>query len=106
MPTMDGFETATLIRQRPRSQHVPILFVTAINTQERDRSRGYALGAVDYIFTPLVPDILRAKVGVFADLHRKAQQVARQAAPLTDLNSVLQTQLDEIKQRNEHLTRP
>jgi hypothetical protein len=48
MPTMDGFETATLIRQRPRSQLVPILFVTAINTEEQDRSRGYALGAVDW----------------------------------------------------------
>jgi signal transduction histidine kinase/DNA-binding response OmpR family regulator len=105
MPTMDGFETATLIRQRPRSQHVPILFVTAINTQERDRARGYALGAVDYIFTPLVPEILRAKVVVFADLHRKAQQVARQAAELSELNAVLGVQLDEIRHLNEDLTR-
>jgi|SRR5579859_1007697 len=105
MPTMDGFETATLIRQRPRSQHIPILFVTAINTQERDRSRGYALGAVDYIFTPLVPEILRAKVGVFTDLHRKAQQVARQATELSELNGVLGAQLDEIRQLNEDLTR-
>src|SRR5207245_1377602 len=86
--------------QLMRSQHVPILFVTAINTQERDRSRGYALGAVDYIFTPLVPEILRAKVVVFADLHRKAQQVARQAAELSELNGVLGAQLGKIRQLN------
>src|SRR5205085_7017219 len=105
MPTMDGFETAALIRQRPRSQHVPILFVTAINTQDRDRSRGYALGAVDYIFTPLIPEILRAKVTVFAELHRKAQQVSRQAAQLAELNSVLAEQLAEIQHLNQDLTR-
>src|SRR5579859_6788401 len=101
MPTMDGFETATLIRQRPRSQHIPILFVTAINTQERERSRGYALGAVDYIFTPLVPEILRAKVAVFADLHRKALQVEHQAARLAQLNGVLEAQLAEIRQLHD-----
>src|SRR5258708_554361 len=105
MPTMDGFETAMLIRQRPRSQHVPILFVTAIHTQERDRWRGYSLGAVDYIFTPLVPEILRAKVVVFAELHRKAQQVARQAAEVSELNGVLGEQLNAIRQLNEDLTR-
>jgi len=101
MPTMDGFETASLIRQRPRSAHVPILFVTAINTQERDRARGYALGAVDYIFTPVVPEILRAKVAVFADLHRKALQVEHQAARLAQLNGVLEAQLAEIRQLHD-----
>jgi signal transduction histidine kinase/DNA-binding response OmpR family regulator len=104
MPTMDGFETAAMIRQRPRSQHVPILFVTAISTQDRDRTRGYALGAVDYIFTPIVPEILRAKVMVFAELHRQAQQLSRQAAQLADLNAVLATQLDEIRDLNLNLT--
>src|SRR6185369_16045264 len=105
MPTMDGFETAALIRQRPRSQHVPILFVTAISTQDRDRTRGYALGAVDYIFTPIVPEILRAKVMVFAELHRQSQQVSRQAAQLAELNSVLAAHLGEIQHLNQDLTR-
>ncbi len=105
MPMMDGFETAALIRQRPRSEHTPILFVTAINTQERDRARGYALGAVDYIFTPVVPEILRAKVSVFADLSRKNQKIAAQAAQLTQLNEVLKAQLASIQGLNDELNR-
>jgi signal transduction histidine kinase/DNA-binding response OmpR family regulator len=104
MPGMDGFETAEYIRQRPRSEHVPILFVTAINTHEADRARGYALGAVDYIFTPVVPEILRAKVGVFVELHRKNQQVAQQAAELASLNERLAVQLEEIGKLNAELT--
>ncbi len=104
MPTMDGFETAALIRSRPRLQHVPILFVTAINTQDQDRARGYALGAVDYIFTPIVPEILRAKVAAFVELHRKTQQVADQAHQLAALNRTLEQQLAEIRKLNGELT--
>jgi signal transduction histidine kinase/DNA-binding response OmpR family regulator len=78
MPGMDGFDTAALIRQRSRSELTPIIFVSAINDNENHVSRGYSLGAVDYIGTPVVPEILRAKVSVFVDLFRKTAQIRRQ----------------------------
>src|SRR5215212_9630222 len=78
MPTMNGFETAHLIRSRKRSAHTPIIFLTAF-ADEVQTSRGYATGAVDYITTPVVPEVLRAKVRVFVELYRMRQQVARQA---------------------------
>jgi signal transduction histidine kinase/response regulator RpfG family c-di-GMP phosphodiesterase len=79
MPGMDGFETAALIRQRPRSEHTPIIFISAVNDTETHVSRGYSIGAVDYILTPVVPEILRAKIAVFVDLFKKTEQVKRQA---------------------------
>src|SRR6266436_6662474 len=79
MPGMDGFETAALIRQRPRSETTPIIFISAVNDTETHVSRGYSLGAVDYILTPVVPEILRAKIAVFVDLFKKTEQVKRQA---------------------------
>src|ERR1700730_7676074 len=79
MPGMDGFETASLIRQRQRSETTPIIFVSAINDTVNHISRGYSLGAVDYILTPVVPDILRAKISVFVDLFKKTEQIKRQA---------------------------
>src|SRR3954471_20152474 len=79
MPVMDGFETAAMIRQRPRSETTPIIFFSAVNDTENHVSRGYSLGAVDYILTPIVPEILRAKVAVFVDLFKKTEQVKRQA---------------------------
>ena len=79
MPGMDGFETAALIRQRQRCETTPILFVSAINDTVNHISRGYSLGAVDYILTPVVPDILRAKIAVFVDLFKKTEQIKRQA---------------------------
>src|SRR5438067_10920938 len=78
MPGMDGFETASLIRQRPRSETTPIIFISAVNDTETHVSRGYSLGAVDYILTPVVPEILRAKIAVFVDLFKKTEQVKRQ----------------------------
>src|SRR5262245_17368034 len=78
MPDMDGFETAALIRQRPRSEHTPIIFVTGYN-DEVHAIQGYSLGAVDYILSPVVPEVLRTKVGVFAELYRKTLQVKKQA---------------------------
>jgi signal transduction histidine kinase len=78
MPDMDGFETARLIRQRKQTAHTPIIFVTAFG-DEAQTAQGYSLGAVDYIFAPVVPEILRTKVGVFVDLYRKTEQVRRQA---------------------------
>src|SRR3954468_17010972 len=79
MPGMDGFETAKLIRQRPRNETTPIIFISAVNDTENHVSRGYSLGAVDYILTPVVPEILRAKIAVFVDLFKKTEQVKRQA---------------------------
>ena len=79
MPGMDGFETAALIRQRQRSETTPIIFVSAINDTVNHISRGYSLGAVDYILTPVVPDILRAKIAVFVDLFKKTEQIRHQA---------------------------
>src|SRR3712207_3829192 len=79
MPGMDGFETAALIRQRPRSETTPIIFISAVNDSVNHVSRGYSLGAVDYILTPVVPEILRAKIAVFVDLYKKTQQIKRQA---------------------------
>jgi len=78
MPDMDGFETAAMIRQRKRSESTPIIFVTAFS-DETHAFQGYSLGAVDYILTPVVPAILRAKVSVFVELYQKTQLVRRQA---------------------------
>ncbi len=75
MPTMDGFETAKLIRSRPRSAHTPIIFVTAEAHSEAQRLSGYTLGAVDFIGSPIIPEILRAKVQVFVNLFDLQRQV-------------------------------
>jgi len=71
MPGMDGFETATLIRNRERSRLTPIIFLTAFSTSDNLVFRGYSLGAVDYLFKPIEPEILTSKVAVFVDLFKK-----------------------------------
>ena len=81
MPVMDGFETAALIRQRRLSEHTPIIFITAYN-DDTHVTRGYSLGAVDYIVAPVVPEVLKSKVSVFVDLFRKAAQIRAQAESL------------------------
>ena len=78
MPEMDGLETAAMIRSRRQTAQTPIIFCTAFS-DEMHTAQGYSLGAVDYILTPVVPEILRTKVGVFVDLYKKTQQVKRQA---------------------------
>jgi len=78
MPGLDGFETAALIRSRKRSEHTPIIFLTAY-PDDTFANRGYSLGAVDYILTPVVPEVIRAKVTVFVELYRMNLQVKRQA---------------------------
>ena len=85
MPGMDGFETAQLIRQRPRSELTPIIFVTALDQAETDMGRGYDLGAVDFVFVPVVPAILRAKVAVFVELYRAQQELRRYRTRLETL---------------------
>src|SRR5262245_5345611 len=75
MPRLDGFELAGMIRGHPRFQKLPIIFVSAVNLSEFDRLKGYESGAVDYVPVPVAPEILRAKVSVFAELHRKTRQL-------------------------------
>jgi PAS domain S-box-containing protein len=87
MPGMDGFETAAMIRQRPRCADTPILFVTSMTDTETHASRGYLLGAVDYIHAPIEPEVLRTKVHVFVELYRKTAEVRRQAEELRELEA-------------------
>ena len=85
MPGMDGFETAALIRTRPSTEHTPIIFVTSMNQSENQIARGYQLGAVDYILTPIVPQVLRSKVSVFVELFKRTEQIKRQGERLRQL---------------------
>jgi serine phosphatase RsbU (regulator of sigma subunit) len=102
MPHMDGFETAEYIRQRKRCQHTPIIFLTASEHDDVQMFKGYALGAVDYLVKPLVPEILRSKVAVFVDMHRKAEQIRGQAELLRRLEQQEhERQLAEAKDRWE-----
>jgi Signal transduction histidine kinase len=94
MPDMDGFETAALIRERQKSQSVPIIFLTAMHKSEGQVFRGYSLGAVDYIFKPFEPEILKAKVAVLIELYKKTEEIKRQAELLMQKNQ-------ELDQRNK-----
>lgn len=82
MPGLDGFETVALIKQRARSQHVPIIFVTGIYLDDVHLRQGYEVGAVDYILKPFEPDVLRTKVSVFVDLYMQQARLARRAREL------------------------
>src|ERR1700704_5305428 len=101
MPMMDGFETAQLIRQRPRSELTPIIFVTALDQAETDMGRGYDLGAVDFVFAPVVPAILRAKVAVFVELYRAQQELRRYRSRLEMLVDERTTALTAINRELE-----
>jgi signal transduction histidine kinase/DNA-binding response OmpR family regulator len=90
MPGLDGLETAELIRGRDRSRNIPIIFLTADSTGGRHLSRGYSLGAVDYIVKPIEPDILRSKVAVFVELFKKTREVKQQAQLLEEKNLELE----------------
>ena len=82
MPDLDGFELATLIRQHPRFRKTPLIFVSALQVSEIDTLRGYEAGAVDYVPVPVVPEVLRAKVRVFVELHRKTRELEQLNAEL------------------------
>ncbi|HEX6558122.1 MAG TPA: ATP-binding protein [Longimicrobiales bacterium] len=84
MPGMNGFETVELIKARERTRHIPVIFLTAISKEDQYVFHGYSVGAVDYMFKPLQPDILRSKVSVFVDLHLKNQQLREQEHRLHD----------------------
>ncbi len=94
MPDLDGFETASLIRERDKSRDTPIIFLTALSRSETNVFRGYELGAVDYIFKPIDPVILRSKVSVFVELFRKREAIKRQAQELARLSKQNQLILD------------
>src|SRR5438876_3830939 len=81
MPELDGFELAEIIREHPRYQKTAIIFVSAVHLTDSDRLKGYETGAVDYVSVPIVPELLRAKVRIFAELYRKrreAEQLTRE----------------------------
>jgi signal transduction histidine kinase len=101
MPMMDGFETAELIRQRPRSELTPIIFVTALDQAETDMGKGYDLGAVDFVFAPVVPAILRAKIAVFVELYRAQQELRRYRSQLEVLVEERTTALTAINRELE-----
>jgi len=90
MPGIDGFETAKAIKGRDRTKNIPILFLTAISREEEHRLAGYESGGVDYLFKPIAPDLLRAKVGVFAQLHLKQLELERKTADLERSNRDLE----------------
>src|SRR5687768_4766306 len=94
MPEMDGFETATLIRERDKSRDTPIIFLTALSRSETNVFRGYELGAVDYIFKPFHADILRSKVNVFVELFRKREALKSQAQELARVNEQMERTLN------------
>jgi PAS domain S-box-containing protein len=84
MPDLDGFQLAAMIREHPRFQKTAIIFISAIHLSDMDRLRGYEMGAVDYVPVPVIPEVLRAKVRVFAELYRKTRQLERLNAELED----------------------
>nr|WP_282452768.1 response regulator [Lysobacter sp. CAU 1642] len=113
MPDLDGFETASMIHQHPRHEKTPIIFVTAVHITDLDRLRGYHLGAVDYVFVPVVPEILRSKVSVLCELYRQRRELERlnrslekTNADLADANAALQAEkANELHALNQVLER-
>ncbi|MEJ7747021.1 MAG: response regulator [Luteimonas sp.] len=92
MPGMDGFETASMIHQHPRFEKTPIIFVTAVNVGDMDRMRGYKLGAVDYVSVPVIPEIMRTKVSVLAELFRKRRELQQANVQLSAANVALEAE--------------
>jgi signal transduction histidine kinase len=99
MPELDGFDLADMIRQHPRFQKTPIIFISAVLLSDMDRLKGYERGAVDYISVPVVPELLRARVSVFVDLHRKTRQLEALNHDLRRLSSSLIAAQDQERRR-------
>lgn len=97
MPNLNGFETASLIYERERLKHIPIIFITADNYGEENMYKGYQTGAIDYIFKPINPDILRAKVGVLVDLYRKNRLLMEHEKKLVIINKTLELEIKDRK---------
>src|SRR5215831_9572785 len=100
MPDLDGFELAEMIRQHPRFRRTAIIFISAVHLTDLDRIKGYQRGAVDYISVPVVPEVLRAKVSVFAELHRKTRQLERLNR---ELEKRVTERTEELKERADLL---
>ena len=99
MPGMDGFETARDIKRRKKTRNIPIIFLTALNSDPDYAFRGYAAGAVDFIAKPFDPWVLRAKVSVFVDLYNKNKQLERQAALIREQAEQLREQAELLRER-------
>ncbi len=99
MPNLNGFETASLIYERDKLKHIPIIFITA-NNNDNNAFRGYQTGAADYIYKPINPDLLRAKVSVFVDLYRKNHLLLTQEKKLIQINNELE---ERVRKRTEEL---
>ncbi len=102
MPDLDGFQVAEIIRQHEHTQNLPIIFVTAINKEQRHVFKGYELGAVDYLFKPVEPDILTSKVKVFVELHRKKRSLQETTLQLEQTVSQLQKSQEALKYQALH----
>lgn len=99
MPELDGFELAAMIREHPRFQKTAMIFISAIQVSDIDRLRGYEMGAVDYVPVPVIPEVLRAKIKVFAELYRKTRQLERFNAELEDRVRARTAELEELHAR-------
>src|SRR6202046_3226599 len=99
MPELDGFQLAAMIREHPRFRKTAIIFISAIHLTDVDRLRGYEMGAVDYVPVPVVPEVLRAKVRVFAELFRKTRQLERLNIELEDRVRARTVELEESHRR-------
>jgi signal transduction histidine kinase len=105
MPELNGFETANIIYERDKLKNIPIIFITAYGKDEDHIFRGYQLGGVDYIYKPINPDLLRAKVTVFVELWRKSNQLQLQEKKLLKINKSLQKEIEERKLTEEKIQR-
>ncbi len=108
MPNLNGFETASMIYERDKLKHIPIIFITANNFGDENLYRGYQAGAIDYIYKPIKPEVLRAKVSVLIDLYRKNRQLLAQEQRLVAINKSLEMEIKERKSSEEkvkHLNR-
>lgn len=103
MPNLNGFETAALIYEREKLKHIPIIFITANNYGEENIFKGYRMGAVDYIYKPINPELLRAKVGVLVDLYRKNHRLMEQEQRLKAINKNLELEVSERKASEERV---
>lgn len=101
MPNLNGFETASLIYEREKLKHIPIIFITAHSYGDENVFKGYRAGAVDYIYKPINSDLLRAKVSVFIDLYRKNHQLVAQEQKLIAINKNLEAEIAERKNSEE-----
>ena len=103
MPNLNGFDTASMIYSREKLRHIPIIFITAHDYDADNVYRGYSAGAVDYIYKPINPDILRAKVAIFIELYSKTHQLALQEQKLTAINKNLENEIKERKNSEENI---